>query len=82
MKVKGYLPTEIEIGELEQKRVCLEYLYRKFNWSANHFIENGIVYKSENFATSHSWNQNIVVREASNLDFFIDEAVKKIKISK
>jgi len=81
MKIKGIQNVEIEIPEEEQKRICLEFLYSKFNWKSNYFIgDDGKVYCPQTFYSSHSFNSDVSIREATDDDKVLAHLILKIKL--
>jgi hemerythrin len=70
--------TKACISTEEQKRITLDYLYRNFRWSKNHFIEDEQVMKKMEYATSHPWTEEEFVREAQEDDYFVAGLIKLI----
>lgn len=79
MKIFGDLPVEINVSEREQKRIFFDFLYKKFNWGKDFFIEDGKVFESVEYHTSHSWFGKEFRREASELDCSVAEIIKHLK---
>ncbi len=76
MKIIGTQTAEFEISPEEQKKVCLEYIYRNFDWG------NGFYISKETQKVCRKVNLNITdfVRNASPLDYSVEAIVSKIKI--
>ena len=79
MKVKGKQEVEIELSPEMIKHIVLEFLYSNFNWGSQYFIENGKVSTIQEFATTHRWTENKVIRNADNIDKCLYALVKEIK---
>jgi hypothetical protein len=81
MKIKGTQNLELEISVEEQKRICLEFLYENFNWQNNYFFgDDGKVYCPQTFYSSHSFNSDIFIREATDDDKILASLILKIKL--
>ena len=81
MKIKGTQILELEIPAEEQKRVCLEFLYKNFAWGEGYFVNesNNHIYCPKTFYSSHSFNSDVFIREADNFDKNLYELIKMIK---
>lgn len=81
MKIKATQNLELEISEAEQKRVCLEFLYKNFAWGEGYFVSdsNNYVYCPKTFYSSHSFNSDVFIREADDFDKNLYDLIKKIK---
>lgn len=78
MKIKGSQVVELQISEDEQARICRAYLYKKFKWQNDYFIEDGFVKRNKTYYGSHSFNVPEVVREAQEFDYFVAGVIKNL----
>lgn len=81
MKIKILEEREVVVSDAEQKRIALDFIYKKFNWGANYFIEDNFVFDLVDGATSHSFKYKNFLRNATPLDFQVEKIVSEIKIS-
>lgn len=82
MKVLATQRIGVEISEEEQKRIFLDYLYQNFNWQSGYYIQEkeGLkVFGWEYYDTSHSWRENVFIREASTTDLAVFQIISKLK---
>lgn len=68
MKVLATQKAEIEIDEQEQRRICLEYLNKRLDWSDNYFIENDWVCENVDAHTTHSFEYVKKIRKVNQGD--------------
>lgn len=68
---KTQLEAEIELNDLEQKIITLDYLYDKFDWGPDYTIKYGTVFCSENLHKKK-------LRTATSLDIHIDKVIKSL----
>lgn len=78
MKIKGQQEVEIEISEDERRWIAKDYLYQFFDWSGDYFIEEGEVRVRKTYHSSHSFNSNEKVRDASDRDILAYKLFKKL----
>lgn len=78
MKIKGQQKVEIEISENERRWIAKDYLYEVFDWSEGFFIEEGEVRVRKTYHSSHSFDSNEKVREASDSDILAYKLFKKL----
>ena len=81
MKVIGKQTAEFEISPHEQKRVCLEYIYRNFNWGERFHIDkdNEKVMRTIEHHSYRYWEEKEFVRNAVPLDYSVETVVSQIK---
>ena len=60
--------VSITLSPEEEKRIALEYLYKEFGWSRDHFIEDGMVKRNVTQHTTHAWEETETLYEASYAD--------------
>lgn len=79
MKLKANIPYEVEIGEDEQKRICLAYLYNTFNWKSTYsIIDEKVHEKVTKYHHSKSWYEHEYVRDATDDDYNIASIISKL----
>jgi len=79
MKITGTQKVEIEISEAQRHMIALDYVSQVFEWDSDYFIEDGWVIKREIAHTSHSFEMNNKVREASKQDYCLYDIFKTLK---
>lgn len=79
MKIEGTQKVEIEISELTQKRIALQYIYEALNWKENYFIEEGKVYEHVEYQTSHRFDQKEFRRDAMCIDKSVYTVIKELR---
>lgn len=83
MKISVSQKLEAEISPQEHKRVVLEFFYKYYNWKKDFFVKkiNGVLflYARETFHTSHSWEEETEIREATVQDILIHGVIESIK---
>ena len=60
--------TEIDLDEEKQAQVTSAYIRKKCNIPDVAFIENDVLHSIEEHYTSHSWEEDVSIREATELD--------------
>lgn len=79
MKIEGTQKVEIEISELTQKRIALQYIYDTMNWKENYFVEDGKIYEHVEYQTSHRFDQKELRREATSVDKSVYTVIKELR---
>ena len=79
MTVRGTTSVEVQISPEEEKRIVIDYLCRKFDWSPAYYIELDQVVHQVLFETSHSWLEKSIVRQATEMDHNIYEIIQAIR---
>ncbi len=72
--------VSITISPEDEKQIALEYLCKEFDWSKDHFIEDGKVKQRVTKHTTHSWEVVETVREADELDKSVDFIVRSLNL--
>jgi hypothetical protein len=85
MKVKGTQPVDIEISEREERRIVHEWLKKRFDISSGHgyatFIRDGKLVESvECSAGSHSYDEEIILRDATAADAVILDLIHETRM--
>ena len=79
MKITGKQEVQIEISKVQRHMLAVDYLSEVFEWDSDYFIEDGWVIKREIAHTSHSFEMNNKVREASKQDYCLYDIFKTLK---
>jgi hypothetical protein len=81
MRVTITETKQIEISEKNKKEIALQFLYEKFNWKDSYYLnknENS-VYSLEEYCTSHRFDLDVKIREATEKDILFSEILDHIK---
>jgi hypothetical protein len=78
MKITGNQTVEVEITEEEERKITVAYLCGKFDWDRSYFIESDKVFNTKINHSSHSWEEKVYIREASDDDYCISLILKKL----
>lgn len=78
MKITATQKFEAEISAAEVKRIAVQCIRDSVGWHQDHYVENGKLYISKTMNTSHSWTEEIVVREASATDLAAQQVINQI----
>jgi hypothetical protein len=78
MNIQGTQVISLNISEFEQKRIAMQFLADKFDWSQEYSIKDGNIYREKTMYGSHSFTDTVLVREASPLDYHIEAIYKNI----
>jgi hypothetical protein len=78
MQVTAQQILKVEIGIEEQKRITIQTLRIAAMWVPSNFVSDGKLMLRESYATSHSWSEDLVVRDATPLDLATDLLIKHI----
>jgi tRNA(Phe) wybutosine-synthesizing methylase Tyw3 len=79
MKITGNQKVEIEISESQRHLIAVDYISEVFDWDSDYFIEDGWVIKREIAHTSHSFEMNNRVRQATKGDQCLYDIFKTLK---
>jgi hypothetical protein len=79
MKIKAKQEIEVEISEVQQHLVALNYLCKIFDWEEDYFIVNEKVFQRITNYGSHSFDQNNLIRSATKKDKEIYSVIKTLK---
>ena len=79
MKITGKQEIQIDISEAQRHLIAIDYISDVFDWDSDYFIEDGWVIKREIAHTSHSFEMNNKVREASKADQCLYDIFKTLK---
>jgi hypothetical protein len=78
MQVTASQILKVEISIEEQKRITIQTLRIAAKWVPGNFVSDGKLMLRESYATSHSWSEDLVVRDATPLDLATDLLIKHI----
>jgi hypothetical protein len=67
---------QAEISDAERKRIAMDFLYERFNWLPHYFIKEGFVREKISYYSSHSFQAENKVREATQEDHVISEIIQ------
>jgi hypothetical protein len=82
MKINVTSVMEVEISESEQKNICLDYLYKSFNWKPQFKIVDEQIIETVVMGGSHSWYDIRVIRQAEEKDYFVAGVLNLINSTK
>ena len=69
----------VHITDDEANRIVLQRLYRLFDWGDEYFIKNNQVWTTREYLTSHRFEMDEVVRDATSEDHETEKMINKIK---
>ncbi len=78
MTVTASQILKVEISIEEQKRITIETIRSTVKWVSDNFVSDGKLMLRESYAGSHSWTEDLVVRNATPLDLATDLLIKHI----
>jgi len=83
-KYKAIQHIEIELSETEKKKITIEYLSDKFQWPYNYvyhytIIDDNVVGIHQVSAGPHSYEEEKLIRPASDIDKAIHIIMKSIQ---
>lgn len=81
MKIKANIPTEIVLSKEQQKKIALDYLYNLYEWKSSYFISDQCLYKTVIYHQHETWEEDLVVRDATDDDYVMASLLLKIKES-
>jgi|TARA_Y100000385_G_scaffold274883_1_gene318563 tRNA(Phe) wybutosine-synthesizing methylase Tyw3 len=79
MKITGNQKVEIEISKSQRHFIAADYICEVFDWDSEYFIEDGWVIKREMCHSSHSFQVNNKVREATKQDCCMYDIFKTLR---
>ena len=82
MTVTATQKLQIEISKEEQRRIAIHVIRNTAKWVDGNFISNGKLMLREHYATSHSWSEDMEIREATPLDISADLLINHILSAK
>lgn len=68
MTVTATQILKVEISKEEQRRITIQTIRDTAKWVDGNFISDGKLMLRNHYATSHSWSEDIEIREATPLD--------------
>lgn len=77
MKVKTTAEFEVEISELDQRKITLDTLRKTFGWGAGYrvcLVTNKLL-EAKHYTSSHSWTDEIVIRDATEEDILLQKVL-------
>jgi len=78
MTVTATQQLQIEISKEEQRRIAIRTIREAAKWVEGNYISDGKLMLRERYLTSHSWTEDVVVRDATPLDLATDLLIKHI----
>jgi hypothetical protein len=78
MQVTVTTTQQVQISEKEQRRIAIAVLRNAAKWVDGNYIENGNLMLREHYATSHSFYEDLVVRNATQLDLATDMLITNL----
>lgn len=78
MEIEATQFIKVILSEEQQKQVAINYLCGKYNWDRGYWIQDGWVMKVQKYSTSHSWTEDVRVRQATELDYFVAGVMKRL----
>jgi hypothetical protein len=78
MQITATQTLKVEISKEEQKRIVIQTLREVAKWVSGNYIADGQLMLRETYSTTHSWDEDIVVRNATELDLATDLLIKHI----
>lgn len=78
MKITATKTFEAEISKDEVKRIALQCIRAAVGWKANHYVQDGKLYITHYMSTTHSWDEEILVGEATPDDLAAQRIIKQI----
>jgi hypothetical protein len=78
MNIQATQVINIDIAVPQQRKIAIQFLFDKFNWSEEYSIKDGNVFWNKMQYGSHSFTDNILLREASELDYHVEAIYKNI----
>lgn len=82
MTVTATQILKVEISKEEQRRITIQTIRDAAKWVDGNFISNGKLMLREHYVTSHSWSEDIEIREATPLDIAADLLINHILSTK
>ena len=82
MKIKANIPTEVFLSKEQQKDITLKYLFDLYDWKLSYFIKDENIYNTVDDHSHNSWNEDVLLRTATDDDYVIASLLLKIKESK
>lgn len=77
--------SDVELSDKEVDQIIIGKLYKLFNWGSEYFIKDRQVWTTREYATSHRFDMDEVVRPASDEDYqteiMINNILQKMKES-
>ena len=70
---------DIDLDQTQVNDITLKNLYKLFNWGSDYFIRDRQVWTTNEYVTSHRFEMDEKVREATDQDIFVDAMFNQIK---
>jgi hypothetical protein len=78
MQITAMQTLNLQISKDEQKRITIQTLREVAKWVGGNYIADGQLMLRETYSTTHSWDEDIIVRNASPLDLATDLLIHHI----
>jgi hypothetical protein len=80
--MKVFVPMDIDLTKDQQKEITLKYLDNLYGWEPTYFIKDENIYNNVVYYTHNSWDEDVLVRTATDDDYVMASLLLKIKESK
>jgi hypothetical protein len=82
MKIKGTSIIEIEIDKNEEKRITMKNLRDLVGWESFHWVDLNTdkLMKSKSYNSSHSWSEDIPLRNATDIEIAIQKIINFLRL--
>jgi len=78
MKITANKTFEAEISESEVKRIALQCIRAAVGWKDDHYVSDGKLYITHYMSTTHSWDEEVLVGEATPNDLAAQRIINQI----
>lgn len=78
MEVTATQTLKVQISKEEQRRIVIKSIRDVAKWVDGNYILDGKLMLREHYAGSHSWSEDIEIRDANQTDLAADHMIKTI----
>ena len=78
MKVSATQTISVDISADEQRRITIETIREAAKWVDGNYISDGKLMLRQHYHSSHAWYEDLVVRDATELDLAVHVVISKL----
>lgn len=78
MEVTATQTLKVQISKEEQRRIVIKSIRDAAKWVDGNYVLDGKLMLREHYSGSHSWSEDIEIRDANQTDLAADHMIKTI----
>jgi hypothetical protein len=78
MKLQLNQVIDVELTREQKKQAAYDFLQDKYDWSPDYIIKNNKIFWPRTRYSSHSWIEDVYIRDATEIDLFLASIFKNV----